>query len=180
MSRFEDIVMKQQLFFINVWLISTVSIIAVAPAWAKEKTETALNPVIESSLLAQSTSPNSQIKVTAVELYETDAGIEVVLKTPNPQLLKPGKTNIVGNTVVTDIPNAVLELPKGNRFELVNPLKGIASVKVTNIDGSGVRVEITGQSAPPKATAPQNSRTRIYSGNFAGGRYECSNNSFRK
>ena len=155
MSRFEDIVMKQQLFFINVWLISTVSIIAVAPAWAKEKTETALNPVIESSLLAQSTSPNSQIKVTAVELYETDAGIEVVLKTPNPQLLKPGKTNIVGNTVVTDIPNAVLELPKGNRFELVNPLKGIASVKVTNIDGSGVRVEITGQSAPPKATAPR-------------------------
>ncbi len=155
MSRFEDIVMKQQLFFINVWLISTVSIIAVAPAWAKEKTETALNPVIESSLLAQSTSPNSQIKVTAVELYETDAGIEVVLKTPNPQLLKPGKTTTVGNAVVTDIPNAVLELPKGNRFELVNPLAGIASVKVTNIDGSGVRVEITGQSAPPKATAPR-------------------------
>lgn len=155
MSRFEDIVMKQQLFFINVWLISTVSIIAVAPAWAKEKTETALNPVVESSLLAQSTSPNSQIKVTAVELYETDAGIEVVLKTPNPQLLKPGKTTTVGNAVVTDIPNAVLELPKGNRFELVNPLKGIASVKVTNIDGNGIRVEITGQGAPPTATAPR-------------------------
>lgn len=157
MSSFEDIAMKQQLFFINVWLISAVSIIAVAPAWGKEKTETALNsnPVIESSLLAQSTSPNSQIKVTAVELYETDAGIEVVLKTPNPQLLKPRKTNIVGNTVVTDIPNAVLELPKGNRFELVNPLAGIASVKVTNIDGSGVRVEITGQGAPPNAAAPR-------------------------
>lgn len=155
MSRFEDIVMKQQLFFINVWLISTVSIIAVAPAWAKEKTETALNPVVESSLLAQSTSPNSQIKVTAVELYETDAGIEVVLKTPNPQLLKPGKTTTVGNAVVTDIPNAVLELPKGNRFELVNPLAGIASVKVTNIDGNGIRVEITGQGAPPTATAPR-------------------------
>lgn len=149
--------MKQQLFFINVWLISAVSVIAVAPAWAKEKTKTALNsnPVIESSLLAQSTSPNSQIKVTAVELYETDVGLEIVLKTPNPQLLKPGKTDIVGNTVVTDIPNAVLELPKGNRFELVNPLAGIASVKVTNIDGSGVRVEITGQGAPPNATAPR-------------------------
>lgn len=157
MSSFEDIAMKQQLFFINVWLISAVSVIAVAPAWAKEKTKTALNsnPVIESSLLAQSTSPNSQIKVTAVELYETDVGLEIVLKTPNPQLLKPGKTDIVGNTVVTDIPNAVLELPKGNRFELVNPLAGIASVKVTNIDGSGVRVEITGQGAPPNATAPR-------------------------
>lgn len=158
MSSFEDIVMKQQLFFINVWLISTVSIIAVAPAWAKETKAVRLNKissVASSSLLVQSTSPtNSPIKVTAVELYETDAGIEVVLKTPNPQLLKPAKTTTVGNAVVTDIPNAVLELPKGE-FQLANPLKGIALVKVTNIDGNGIRVEITGQSAPPNATAPR-------------------------
>lgn len=155
MLSFEDIAMKQQLFLINVWLISAVSIIAVAPARAKEKTQTALNPVIKSSLIAQSTTQADLIKVTAVELYETDVGIEVVLKTANPQLLKPAKTTTVGNSVVTDIPNAVLELPKGNRFELVNPLAGIASVKVTNIDGSGVRVEITGQGAPPNAAAPR-------------------------
>ena len=148
--------MKQQLFLINVWLVSTFSILAVAPAWAKQQTQTALNPVIESSLFAQSTSPtNNLIKITAVELYETDAGLEVVLKTANPQLLKPGTTAIVGNSVVTDIPNAVLELPKGNQYQLANPLAGIALIKVTNIDGNGVRVEITGQTAPPTSAAPR-------------------------
>jgi len=156
MLSFEDIAMKQQLFLINVWLVSTISILAVAPAWAKEKTEIASNPVSDSRLIAQSTSPTNNIaKITAVELYETDAGLEVVLKTPNPQLLKPGETNIVGNAVVTDIPNAVLELPKGNQYQLANPLAGISSVKVTNIDGNGVRVEITGQTAPPKTAAPR-------------------------
>lgn len=155
MLSFEDIAMKQRLFLINIWLISAVSIIAVAPAWAKEKTKTALT-VFDDSLVAQSTSPtNSPIKVTAVELYETDVGLEVVLKTPNPELLKPVKTTTVGNAIVTDIPNAVLELPKGGDFNLVNPLPGIAGVRVTNIDGNGVRVEITGFDAPPKATAPR-------------------------
>ena len=148
--------MKQQLFLINVWLVSTISILAVAPAWAKEKTEIASNPVFDSRLIAQSTTPTSNIaKITAVELYETDAGLEVVLKTANPQLLKPGKTNIVENSVITDIPNAVLELPQGNQYQLANPLAGISSVKVTNIDGNGVRVEITGQTAPPASAAPR-------------------------
>ncbi|BAY81666.1 ferrichrome-iron receptor [Calothrix parasitica NIES-267] len=156
MLSFEDIAMKQRLFLINIWLISAVSIIAVAPAWAKEKAETTDSKIFDSSLVSQSTSPtNSPIKVTAVELYETDAGLEVVLKTPNPKLLKPAKITTVGNAIVTDIPNAVLELPKGNQFELVNPLQGIALVKVTNIDGNVIRVEITGQGAPPKATAPR-------------------------
>ncbi|MEL6462181.1 MAG: TonB-dependent siderophore receptor [Cyanobacteria bacterium J06621_15] len=156
MLSFEDIAMKQQLFLINVWLVSTISILAVAPAWAKEKTEIASNPVSDSRLIAQSTSPNSNIaKVTAVELYETDAGLEVVLKTANPQLLKPGKATIVGNSVVTDIPNAVLELPQGNQYQLANPLAGISSVKVTNVDGNAVRVEITGETAPPASAAPR-------------------------
>ena len=49
MLSFEDIAMKQRLFLINVWLISAVSIIAVAPAWAKENTETTDSPVFDSS-----------------------------------------------------------------------------------------------------------------------------------
>ncbi|MEM6403798.1 MAG: hypothetical protein AAF757_26850, partial [Cyanobacteria bacterium P01_D01_bin.116] len=86
--------MKQQLFLINLWLISTVSILTVAPVWARG-TETVLteernSSVVSSAKIAQSTSStNSPIKVTAVELYQTEAGLEVVLKTPNPKLLKP-------------------------------------------------------------------------------------------
>lgn len=146
--------MKQQLFTIGVWLISAVSILAVAPAWAKE-TQAALKPVVNSSLVAQSTPTNNLIKITAVELYETDVGLEVVLKTLNPQLLKPASTTTVGNAIITDIPNAVLELPQREEFQLANPLAGIALVRVTNIDDNGIRIEITGVDAPPTATAPR-------------------------
>ncbi|MBE9215022.1 TonB-dependent siderophore receptor [Plectonema cf. radiosum LEGE 06105] len=147
--------MKQQLFMIQVWLISIVSIVlAVAPGLAKE-TQATSNSVVNSSLIAQSTPTNNRIKVTAVELYETDVGLEVVLKTLNPQLLKPASTTVVGNTIVTDIPNAVLELPQREEFQLANPLTGIALVRVSNINGNGIRIEITGQDAPPTATVPR-------------------------
>ncbi|MGD1913727.1 MAG: TonB-dependent siderophore receptor [Rivularia sp. (in: cyanobacteria)] len=152
--------MKQQLFLINLWLISTVSILTVAPVWAKG-TETVLtderdSSVVSSSKIAQSTSSNSNlIQVSAVELYQTEAGLEVVLKTPNPILLKPTKTTTAGNTIVTDIPNAVLEFSESGEFLFDNPIQGITQVRVTNIVGNIVRIEITGQDGLPTAKTPK-------------------------
>ncbi|MEO1560267.1 MAG: TonB-dependent siderophore receptor [Cyanobacteria bacterium J06632_19] len=152
--------MKQQLFLINLWVISTVSILTVAPAWAKGTetllTEESNSSVVNSSKIAQSTSStNSAIKVTAVELYQTEAGLEVVLKTPNPKLLKPTKTTTAGNTIVTDIPNAVLELSASKEFLFDNPIQGITQVRVTNVVGNIVRIEITGQDGLPTAKTPR-------------------------
>ncbi|MEO1376887.1 MAG: TonB-dependent siderophore receptor [Cyanobacteria bacterium J06635_10] len=152
--------MKQQLFLINLWLISTVSILTVAPVWAKgtEKvlTDERNSSVISSSKIAQSTSSNSNlIQVSAVELYQTEAGLEVVLKTPNPRLLKPTKTTTAGNTVVTDIPNAVLEFSKSGEFLFDNPIQGITQIRVTNVVGNTIRIEVTGEDAAPTAKTPR-------------------------
>ncbi|MEM6401727.1 MAG: TonB-dependent siderophore receptor, partial [Cyanobacteria bacterium P01_D01_bin.116] len=112
--------------------------------------------VVSSAKIAQSTSStNSPIKVTAVELYQTEAGLEVVLKTPNPKLLKPAKTTTAGNTIVTDIPDAVLELSESKEFLFTSPIQGIAQVRVTNVDGNTIRIEITGQDGLPTAKTPR-------------------------
>lgn len=87
------------------------------------------------------------IQVTGVQLNPTTQGIEVVLETT--AALNP-ETFVEENTLIADIPNAVLLLPEGEEFQ-ATPAAGIASVSVTNLEGNFVRVAITGVNAPPTA-----------------------------
>lgn len=168
--------MKQQSFLLNLWLISTVSIFSTViafPSWSQETKARSLDSqdslhsykLNHSSLPAstlisqsQSQSPSSSspvestIKVIAVELFENDGKLEVVLKTSNAGLLKP-KTTTVDNKIVVDIPNAVLELKNGqSSFEFANPLKGITQFTAKNIQNNSIRVEITGENGAPQTT----------------------------
>lgn len=147
--------MKQKSFLISLWLIS-IGIFTVNPVWAETFSEGNRKPVHfksvihSSTLVAQSPpTPTTLIRVTGVELYETDTGLELVFTTPDAQSLKP-TTTTVGNVVVTDIPNVVLEIPDSKEFRFEKPTAGITLVTVTNLGGDRIRVEITGQDAPPK------------------------------
>lgn len=98
----------------------------------------------ELDILAQAT-----VQITGISLNVTETGLEVSLEAagelPSPQ------TSVVGNAVIAEIPNAVLDLPEGEPFEQFDPAEGIALVSVTDLPDGGVRVSITGTDAPPQA-----------------------------
>ena len=92
----------------------------------------------------------SVIRVTEVRLNSTDTGIEVILVTPDGQL-PISSTSVVDNTLIADIPNAVLALSNGNEFQAAEPAEGISLVSVTSLLDNRVRIAVTGTEVPPVA-----------------------------
>jgi len=91
----------------------------------------------------------SAIQVTGVQVNVTETGLNLTLETNEP--LATPSTSVVGNTLIADIPNAVLALPNGDVFQQAYPTEGIALVSVTSVLAGRVRVSITGTDAPPTA-----------------------------
>jgi iron complex outermembrane receptor protein len=106
----------------------------------------ALQPVEAPSLVQVS---EELVEISQVELVPTATGVELVLTTPDGQL-SPSPTASDNNTLIADIPNAVLTLPDG-RFDTDNPAAGIASVSVTQLDATTVRVSVRGTNRLPEA-----------------------------
>lgn len=100
--------------------------------------------------LAQMEAATAQI--TKVELNRTDTGMDIVIDTQDAKPLQVDATKFraEGNTLIADIPNAVLVLPDGQEFSVDNPTSEIASVRVAQIDAANVRVSVTGKTALPK------------------------------
>lgn len=99
-------------------------------------------------LFAQN-SNTSIVKITGVKVNSTDKGIEVILEAANAKNLQPvGKNQ--GNSLIADIPNAVLTLPDNEDFKVENPAEGITSVSVTQVDENNIRLTVTGKSGVPK------------------------------
>ncbi|MBE7385547.1 MAG: TonB-dependent siderophore receptor [Leptolyngbya sp. SIO1E4] len=94
----------------------------------------------------------SRVQITGVRIEATETGIQIVLETADGELPTP-TTEMVGNALIAEIPNAMLMLPEGDSFEQFEPAAGIALVQVTNEPGDRVRVAITGTDAPPVAEA---------------------------
>jgi len=92
----------------------------------------------------------ARVTITGVRVEETEAGLQVVLETDAGDLPAPN-TQTVGNALIAEIPNAVLDLPEGEPFEQFGPAEGIALLSVTNQPDGSVRVSITGTDAPPQA-----------------------------
>jgi len=107
------------------------------PAWAETVTNEA-TAVEQQKQIAQTIT-----QITGVRIDTTD-GTAVILETT--AALSP-TISTVDNTLIADIPNAVLALPE--EFQVVNPTEGIALVRVTNLPNNQVRVTITGIDAPP-------------------------------
>jgi iron complex outermembrane recepter protein len=96
--------------------------------------------------IAQGVAP---IEITGVKLQAVGSAIEVRLETAGKvDNLTPRIQD--GNTVFYDLPNARLSLPDGQPFQASNPVEGITSVAVSQIDGGFVRVMVTGSSGAPE------------------------------
>ncbi|MES1022317.1 TonB-dependent siderophore receptor [Gloeocapsa sp. BRSZ] len=125
----------------NYWqrlaLLTGISLLFSPPAWAQTVTGAA-TAVEQQQQIAQTIT-----QITGVRI-DTTQGIAVVLETAG--VLSP-TTSTVDNTLIADIPNAVLALPE--EFQAVNPVEGIALVRVMNLPNNQVRVAITGTDAPP-------------------------------
>jgi iron complex outermembrane receptor protein len=104
----------------------------------------------------------SVVQVTGVKLNPTAAGLEVILETEAGQLLQ-AITRTEGNSAIADIENAQLALPSGEEFRAQNPDRGIAEVTVTQLEGSRIRVTVTGEKAAPPAQVVESDRGLVLS-----------------
>jgi iron complex outermembrane receptor protein len=92
------------------------------------------------------------VQVTSVKLEPTEAGLDIVLETADgkPLTVDATKFRREGNSLIADIPNAVLALPAGQAFTTENPTADIATVQVTQLDAATIRVSVTGNTDLPK------------------------------
>ncbi len=94
---------------------------------------------------------DSPIQVVGVKLNQIKTGLEIILETQDgkPLAVDASKFRMEGNTLIADIPNAVLMLPSGRSFEATNPAKDVTNIAVTQLDATNIRVSVTGAKAPP-------------------------------
>ena len=95
-------------------------------------------------------------EVTEVRVNHTARGLSVVLSTSidrayvsvsglHPQVV----TGTWGNALIADIINIQLRLPQGHSFRQDNPAPGIASVVITQLEASSIRLVVTGTTSAP-------------------------------
>lgn len=136
-------------------------------ASVEEKTQKSISNIREikfaktsaSYLLTQENTTPAITQITSVRIQQTSNGLEVILETPQGDLLSP-TTRIEGNTLIADIQNAVL-IPDG-RFQENNPVEGIASITVTQLDNK-VQLRITGVDNAPFAKVRNGDRRLVIS-----------------
>jgi len=92
------------------------------------------------------------VQVTEVRLERIEDRLDIILETADSKPLQIDTTTfrVEGNSLIADIPNAVLVLPEGQPFMAGNPTAEIATVQVLQQDGSSIRVVVTGVDAVPQ------------------------------
>ena len=96
-------------------------------------------------------------EITDVQIVSTPMGLTVSLITSGP--LTAGDARTVGNALITEIPNATLNLADAAAAIQFDPAAGIALVQVDSLPNGSVRLTVTGSDAPPAVevvTAGQN------------------------
>ncbi|NEQ31411.1 MAG: TonB-dependent receptor plug domain-containing protein, partial [Leptolyngbya sp. SIO4C5] len=101
-----------------------------------------------SDWLTQETS--AAVAITAVQVQETTTGLSVIIEADEP--LAVGASRTVGNALIIEIPNSVLDLTNADQAEQFGPAPGIALVSVTELPDGSVQVSITGNDAPPEVS----------------------------
>ncbi|NDJ17450.1 TonB-dependent siderophore receptor [Myxacorys almedinensis] len=93
----------------------------------------------------------AQVQVTGVKLDRTETGLDIVLETAEgkPLTIDATKFRTEGNSLIAEIPNAVLALPQGQPFVTDNPTADVANVRVEQQAGN-IRVSVAGNNALPQ------------------------------
>ncbi|MDV2994835.1 MAG: Vitamin B12 transporter BtuB [Chroococcidiopsis sp. SAG 2025] len=126
----------------------------------KQQISVGLNAIV--SVLVSFPAYADVVQVTAVQLKQTNGGVEVLLETTggvSSQVL----TTSFGRTFVANVINAQLRLPSGREFRQENPSPGIASVVVTSSGANSVRVRVTGVAGVPKSQVVSSSKGLLLS-----------------
>jgi iron complex outermembrane receptor protein len=91
------------------------------------------------------------VQVTGVTLERTEVGFNITLETVDGKPLQVDATKFKteGNSLIADIPNAVLALTNAQEFSADNPTGEIANVRVTQVDAANIRVIVAGKNALP-------------------------------
>jgi iron complex outermembrane recepter protein len=99
----------------------------------------------------EDTKIDSPVQVIGVKLNQTKTGLEIVLETQDgkPLQVDASKFRTEGNTLIADIPNAVLMLPGERSFAAANPAKDVTNISVTQADSTSIRVSVAGAKALP-------------------------------
>ena len=84
------------------------------------------------------------VQVTNVKLEQTDSGLDITLETARGKPLQVDATKFrsEGNSLIADIPNAVLVLTNATEFSAENPTEDIATVRVIQVDANTIRVNV--------------------------------------
>jgi type IV pilus assembly protein PilQ len=90
----------------------------------------------------------AQTEVTAVRLNPTPTGMQLLLNIQG-NSRPPVFTVNRGNSSVVDIADSQLRLPTGGSFTQANPVPGIRSIEVRQLDANTVRVTVNGIAAAP-------------------------------
>lgn len=91
------------------------------------------------------------IQVINIRLNSTEEGLEIILETLDGQQLQVN-TSVDENTLIADIPNAMLSLPDAEEFTVNNPIEGITNVTARTLDANTIRVIIEGETNLPTAS----------------------------
>jgi len=88
-------------------------------------------------------------QVTAVRINPSESELKLVLETQAGDKSPEIYTASRGNDLVADIVNTQLSLREGDSFRQENPMPGITSVLVSQVDANSVRVTVSGSQNPP-------------------------------
>jgi type IV pilus assembly protein PilQ len=113
------------------------------------------------ALLATQPSLATTTQVTSVRLDNSGGELQLTLETKagaeRPQVFTVSR----GNDLVADIVNTQLSLNKGDSFRQADPMPGISSVVVSQLDANSVRVTVSGTSSPPASQVLQSNQDLI-------------------
>ncbi|MEM1309316.1 MAG: TonB-dependent receptor [Cyanobacteria bacterium P01_H01_bin.153] len=120
--------------------VTAVEPVTEAPLPDLEATTTAAD------LLAQD--ETAVAVITNVQIESTPDGLTVTLVSDQP--LSAAASQVVGDALITDIPDAILDLQDSAVAEQFSPAEGIALVQVSSTPEGTVQIAITGTDGPPE------------------------------
>jgi iron complex outermembrane recepter protein len=153
------------------WLAGTLSLLTLVPVASTAA------PLADRSTILQSEHTRSQptrsiaqanttaIQVTRIELNRGDGSLEIALETADgkPLQIESDKFTTEGNSLIAEIPNAVLSLPTTQAYTAENLTTEIASVSVTQIAPNRIQIRVTGKNAIPASAVTLKTSGSVYS-----------------
>ncbi|MEW6495679.1 MAG: AMIN domain-containing protein, partial [Cyanobacteriota bacterium] len=113
------------------------------------------------ALLATQPAQAAATQVTAVRLDKSGSELQLTLETKagdeRPQVFTVSR----GNDLVADIVNTQLSLSQGDDFRQENPMPGITSVVVNQLNANSVRVTVSGANSSPTGQVLQQGQQEI-------------------